>query len=180
MICLVHPSQTFQTSCIQIPLPERGPTITKPPPDRTSFGTGVYFITASAAGHRSIFQTDRMARLLIDTLYFYRCEHRFLIHRFVVMRDHFHLLLSPADADLPRAVQFIKGGFSYRAKKKLGVSFEIWERGYVDHRIRDANDYRRHVEYIDQNPVRARIVAEPGEYPYSSVHPSNWILVLRG
>jgi putative transposase len=112
-----------------------------------------------------------MSRLFIDTMYFYRRERKFLIHRFVVMRDHFHLLLSPANADLPRAVQFIKGAFSYRAKKELAVSLEIWERGYVEHRIRDANDYRRHVEYIDQNPVRARIVAEPGEYPYSSIHP---------
>jgi putative transposase len=95
-----------------------------------------------------------MARLFIDTMYLYRRDHKFLIHRFVVMRDHVHLLLSPLGVDLPRAVQLIKGGFSYRAKKELGVGFEIWERGYVDHRIRDANDYRRHVEYIDQNPVR--------------------------
>jgi putative transposase len=104
-------------------------------------------------------------------MYFYRGEHKFLIHRFVVMRDHFHLLLSPLNVDLQRAVQFIKGGFSYRAKKELGVSYEIWERGYVDHRIRDADDYRQHVEYIDQNPVRARMVAEPEKYPYSSVYP---------
>jgi putative transposase len=95
-----------------------------------------------------------MCRLFIDTMYVYRRAHKLLIHRFVVMRDHVHLLLSPLGVDLPRAVQLIKGGFSYRAKKELGVGFEIWERGYVDHRIRDANDYRRHVEYIDQNPVR--------------------------
>jgi putative transposase len=86
------------------------------------------------------------------------------------MRDHVHLLLSPLGEDLPRAVQLIKGGFSYRAKKELCVGFEIWERGYVDHRIRDANDYWRHVEYIDQNPIRAGIVIQPEEYPYSSAH----------
>jgi putative transposase len=112
-----------------------------------------------------------MARLFIDTMYLYRRDHKFLIHRFVVMRDHIHLLPSPLEVDLSRAVQFIKGGFSYRAKKELGVCFEIWERGYVDHCIRDANDYRRHVEYIDQNPVRAGIVIQPEEYPYSSIHP---------
>jgi putative transposase len=112
-----------------------------------------------------------MARLFIDTLYLYRREHKFLLHRFVVMRDHVHLLLSPLGEDLPRAVQLIKGGFSYRAKKELCVGFEIWERGYVDHRIRDANDYWRHVEYIDQNPIRAGIVIQPDDYPYSSIHP---------
>jgi putative transposase len=113
-----------------------------------------------------------MGRLFIDTMYVYRREHKFLIHRFVVMRDHFHLLLSPMGVDLSRSVQFIKGGFSYRAKRELGMNLEIWERGYVNHRIRDANDYRGHIDYIDQNPVRARIVVQACEYPYSSVHPS--------
>lgn len=145
--------------------------ISKPPPDRTTFGSGSYFITASTAGRRSVFQTERMARLFIDTIYLYRHEHKFLVHRFVVMRDHFHLLFSPLEGELSRAVQFIKGGFSYRAKKELGMNKEIWQRGYVDHRIRDANDYHRHIEYIDQNPVRARIVVRPEDYPYSSVHP---------
>jgi REP-associated tyrosine transposase len=112
-----------------------------------------------------------MARLFIDTMYLYRREHKFLIHRFVVMRDHFHLLFSPLHVDLPRAVQFVKGGFSYRAKKELGVNFEIWERGYVDHGIRDANDYIRHIEYIDQNPVRAGFVTLPKAYLYSAAHP---------
>jgi len=112
-----------------------------------------------------------MASLFINTMYFYRGEHKFQIHRFVVMRDHFHLLLSPLSMDIQRAVQFIKGGLSYRAKKELGVSYEIWERGYVDHRIRDTNDYCQHVEYIDQNPVRAGIVTQPEDYSYSSAHP---------
>jgi REP element-mobilizing transposase RayT len=70
-----------------------------------------------------------MARLFIDTMYLYRRDHKFLIHRFVVMRDHVHLLLSPLGVDLPRAVQLIKGGFSYRAKKELGVGFgsgDMW------------------------------------------------------
>jgi REP-associated tyrosine transposase len=112
-----------------------------------------------------------MARLFIETIYLYRRERKFLIHRFVVMRDYVHLLISPLGVDLPRAVQFIKGGFSYRAKKELGVCFEIWERGYIDHPVRDADDYDQHVEYIDQNPVRARIVEQPEDYPYSSIHP---------
>jgi putative transposase len=112
-----------------------------------------------------------MARLFVETLYGYRREHKLLIHAFVLMRDHFHLLLSPLETTLPRAVQFIKGGFSYRAKKELGVNLEIWERGYVDRRIRDANDYCRHIEYIEQNPVRARMAADVEDYPYSSAHP---------
>jgi putative transposase len=65
-------------------------------------------------------------------------------------------------------MQLVKGGFSYRVKKELGSNLEIWERGYVNHRIRDLNDYERHVKYIRQNPVEAQLVSAEGKYRYSS------------
>jgi putative transposase len=109
-----------------------------------------------------------MARLFIDTMFHYRRERKFLLHEFVLMPTHFHLLLTPSGVALERALQFIKGGFSYRVKKELALNVEVWERGYIDHRIRDANDYARHVEYIRQNPVEAKIVGRVEEYLYSS------------
>jgi hypothetical protein len=57
----------------------------KPPRDRTSLGTDVYFVTASAWGHRSLFQTDRMAQLFLDMLFHYRTQKKFLLHQFVIM-----------------------------------------------------------------------------------------------
>ena len=149
----------------------RGNELSKPPRDHTSLGSNTYFITASTWGHRSLFQTDRMARLFIATLYHYRCEGKFLIHEFVLMRDHFHLVFTPMGISLEKAVQFIKGGFSYRVKKELGLNCAVWERGYVDHRIRDANDYSHHAEYTRLNPVQARFVLVAEDYPYSSGHP---------
>lgn len=142
--------------------------MSKPPRDHTSFGSDTYFLTASTWGHRSIFQVDPVARMFIDTLFHYRREQKFLLHTFVVMPDHFHLLLSPTGISLERAVQLIKGGFSHRVKRELGSNMEIWERGYVDHRIRDANDYQGHVEYILQNPVVARLTERVEDFPYSS------------
>lgn len=52
--------------------------MSKPPRDRTSFGSSVYFVTASTWGHRSLFQTERMAGLFIDTISHYRREQKFL------------------------------------------------------------------------------------------------------
>lgn len=144
--------------------------MSKPPRDLTSFGSNTYFVTASTWRHRSLFQTERMARLFIDTLYHYRRERKFLMHEFVAMPDHFHLLLTPTGIGIEKAMQFIKGGFSHRVRKELGMNCEIWERGYIEHRIRDTQDYERHVEYIRQNPVRAGLAASVEEYPYSSAH----------
>ena len=65
-------------------------------------------------------------------------------------------------------MQFIKGGFSYRAKKEMNFNFEIWQKGYNEHRIRDADEYAQHVEYVWMNPVKAGLVEQPEEFPYSS------------
>jgi putative transposase len=85
------------------------------------------------------------------------------------MPEHFHILITPC-VSLERAVQFIKGGFSFRVKKELGSSMEIWQVGFSDHRIRDAQDYRKHVEYIRRNPVGRGLAERAEDYAYCSLH----------
>jgi putative transposase len=81
------------------------------------------------------------------------------------MPDHVHLLLTPKDS-LEKAVQQIKGGFSYRAKKELNWQGEVWQKGFSDHRIRDNVDWENHLEYIRMNPVKVKLCTDPNEYPY--------------
>lgn len=123
-------------------------------------------VTSSTWERRDLFRNERWARLLLDTLYHYR-ESAYFLHEFVIMPDHFHVLLSPR-MSLEKAVQFVKGGFSYRAKKELGSNMEIWQKGFSDHRTRDAGDYLHHVDYIRKNPVRKNLCERAEEYPYSS------------
>src|SRR5437660_463796 len=127
-----------------------------------------YMVTSSTWGRRALFSREVWAKLLINTLYHYRGSAYFL-HEFAVMPDHIHVLLTPITS-LKKAVQFIKGGFSYRAKKELGSNLEVWQKGFSDHRIRDAKDYAEHILYIRQNPVRARLCEIAEEFPYSSAH----------
>ena len=67
---------------------------------------------------------------------------------------------------------FIKGGYSYREGKELGSTGETWQRGHVDHRIRNAQDYFIHREYIGLNPVQAHRIDAAEEYYFSSAHSS--------
>ena len=127
-----------------------------------------YMVTSSTWGRRTLFSKDPWAKLLIDTLYQYRGT-TYLLHEFVIMPDHMHVLLTPKTS-LEKAVQFIKGGFSYRAKKELGSNMEVWQKGFSDHRIRDASDYGIHQVYIQQNPVRKSLSARAEEYRYWSAH----------
>jgi REP element-mobilizing transposase RayT len=98
-----------------------------------------------------------------------RRKRRFLLHEFVIMPNHFHLLLTPAaEIPLETALQFIKGGFSYRAKREIHFAFEIWQASFVNHRIRDAEDYKHHHTYIWENPVRAGLSERPELFAWSS------------
>lgn len=128
-------------------------------PDRThNFGT--YFVTAIADSHKHLFQSEPMALLLIDTILKYRDDSKFHLHDFVIMPNHCHFIVTPAES-LERAVQFIKGGYSFRVKKELKRTFEIWQRGFTDHRVRDYDDYLRCKEYLVMNPVRKGLCLAP-------------------
>ena len=127
-----------------------------------------YMITSQTWGRRDLFSKERWASLLVDTIYHYRGT-AYSLHAFVVMPDHIHVLLTPKTS-LEKAAQFIKGGFSYRAKKELGSNMEIWQKGFSDHRIRDLADYEGYVVYIHENPVRKGLCERASEFPYSSAH----------
>jgi hypothetical protein len=72
----------------------------------------------------------------------YRELGEYKLHAFVVMRDHFHVLLTiEGTRSIERVVQKIKGGFSHRARVELGFRGEIWQRGFTDERIWDADQF---------------------------------------
>jgi putative transposase len=140
----------------------------KPQREHATNNAQTYMVTSATWERRSLFQAERWAKLFIETLYHYRPS-AYLLHEFVVMPDHFHVLISP-QTSLEKAGQYIKGGFSHRAKKELGSGMEVWQKGFQDHRIRDAGDYAQHVRYIHKNPVEERLCERPDEFPYSSAH----------
>ena len=139
-------------------------------PPRGNTGYSTYFITSSTFQKNSLFQLERMAKLFIDVLFHYRDQKNYLLHDFVLMPDHFHLLITPI-LSLERALQLIKGGFSYRAKKELGFNGEIWEKGCYDRRVRDIDDYHAFRRYIRDNPVKKGLASVDHEYSYSSARP---------
>jgi putative transposase len=136
-------------------------------PYRGNTGLGTYFITAATFQKQSLFQSDRMANLFLEVLLSYRSQQKYLLHEFVVMPDHFHLLVTPT-LTLERALQLIKGGFSFRAKRELGFGGEIWEKSFHDRRVRDWEEYCAFRRYIHLNPVKRGLAEVAEQFPYSS------------
>src|ERR1700740_1656751 len=140
------------------------------PKHRSAPGTS-YFITTKCWQSRAVFQVPENAEILIETLFHYRDGGAYLLHEFVVMPDHVHLLFTPsATTSLEKAMQFIKGASSHRIRKVRNQKMEIWQVGFYDWTIRDADDWRTKIEYIHTNPVRAKLVKRPDDWPYSSAN----------
>ena len=139
-------------------------------PRRGNTGYSCYFITASTFQKRNVLQSERMAGLFLDVLLHYRAQEKYLLHEFVVMPDHFHLLITPRES-LERAMQVIKGGFSFRARREMGFMHEIWQPSFYDRRVRNAGEYFAFREYIRQNPVKRALTVKAEDYPYSSASP---------
>jgi putative transposase len=92
---------------------------------------------------------------------------RFRIHDFVVMPDHVHLLITvDGNLAIEKAMQLIKGGFSFRLKNEFGYAGEVWQRGFSEVRVNDRQSFLQHREYIAQNPVKAGLADSPEKFPY--------------
>lgn len=138
-------------------------------PKRHASLPGTYFVTSRTWQSRAVFKTDPPAEIFVESLLHYRDEGAYKLHEFVLMHDHFHILLTPGDeTSLERAVQFIKGGSAKAIRDGLQFRSPVWQRGFSDHRIRSAEDYAIHRLYLTQNPVKKHLVANAEEYRWSS------------
>jgi putative transposase len=127
-----------------------------------------FFVTTRTHAGRRLFQVDRNAELLVDVLRSCLRAHRFQILDFVVMPDHIHLLLSvDGSLSVEKAVQYIKGGFSFRVKKELGYTGEVWQRGFSEERVEDGESLVRYRNYIAQNPVECGLVESAKLFPWT-------------
>ena len=135
---------------------------------RTSKGC-TYFVTTKTWENRAIFQAKDIAEILISCLTSYQEKDAFLLHEFVVMPNHLHLLLTPAaDPSLEKAMQLIKGGASHQIHKVQENNSPIWHSSVHESTIRDLFDFRNRRRYIHMNPVEAHLIEHAADWPYSS------------
>ncbi len=81
----------------------------------------------------------------------------YLLHAFVVMPNHVHLLATPA-VPLPKLTKSLKGMTAKRANAMLaltGASF--WQEESYDHLVRHEREFEKIRNYIEENPVRAGV-----------------------
>jgi REP element-mobilizing transposase RayT len=111
----------------------------------------------------------RIAKVVVDAFFFgEESLEQYVLHAYVAMANHVHLLIWPK-VPLARITQSLKGATARRANEILGRTGELfWRRESYDHWVRDPTELRKIAHYIEWNPVKAGLVSEPEEYPWSS------------
>jgi len=107
-------------------------------------------------------------------------------HGYVLMTNHFHLLATPETPEaLSRMMKVVGGRYVRYYNRKYDRIGTLWSGRYRAIPIHDERYLLTCLRYIEQNPVRASMVSEPGAYRWSSyaIHatgvPSEWIVPHR-
>jgi len=110
-----------------------------------------------------------IAELMVRCLY-YGAEtlQYYELHAFVVMPNHIHLLITPGIA-LPKLLCSLKTASAKYANRLLqATGRQFWQDESFDRLVRNDDEFRRIQRYIEMNPVRAGLVCQPEDYPWSS------------
>ena len=110
---------------------------------------------------------DRLRLLALLAEHTARCK--VALHAYVLMDNHFHLLATPETQDgLPQLMQAVGRSYVRYFNNRHGRSGTLWEGRYKSTVIETDSYFLPCMVYIDLNPVRAGIEAEPAQYPWSS------------
>ena len=129
----------------------------------------VYFVTAVTRNRENILLKHQ--NLLQDSIEKYKEKLRFSLVAWVILPDHFHMIIDPKDSDLSLIIQKLKLSFSKKYRYISGDGFgHVWQSRFWDHIIRDQVDMNNHVDYIHYNPVKHGYVKSPFVWSPSSIH----------
>ena len=151
------------------------------------------FITSSTYRRVKLFDSERFRRDFVDVLRQLREQWGFLLIGWVVMPEHFHLLLQPQPAEsTTRILQELKKQTGLRVISTLGANrqypwcakvltwlrlpptvhsdshYRVWQRRFYPFNVYSPKKRLEKLNYMHGNPVRRGLVSSPEQWPWSS------------
>ena len=98
-----------------------------------------------------------------------RERYPFALYGYCLMSNHFHLLLKPMPGQsISRILQSLTVAHTWRHHRRCGTSGHVWQGRFRSPVIQDGDHLLIVLRYIEANPLRAGMVTDPCEYPWSS------------
>jgi len=129
-------------------------------------GFNRYFFTTCTAFRRSLFDHADTVEPVLQKLDELSRSHGFSVPAHCVMPDHLHALLEglSESSDFRHFVRVFKQVTAFEFRQRTGTA--LWQPGYHERILRDDEATLAVVRYVWENPVRAGLVKQVGEYPY--------------
>ena len=126
-------------------------------------------VVARGVDRQAVFFQHRDYLLYRQALHEAADTHQCQVHAYVLMTNHVHLLVTPAQArSLPLLMQAMGRNYVQRLNARYQRTGTLWEGRYKASLVQDDQYLLSCQRYIELNPVRAGMVAAPGDYPWSS------------
>jgi len=137
---------------------------------RVDIAGATYFITCCVHKQRPLLKRKELAELIIALYAEARDRGDIVLHAYVVMPDHYHVVLTlRGEQSVSALLRRVHSLFWRRGVQWLprGVG-RVWQRRFYDHVVRDEKDWQERVGYVHANPVTAKLVSDPVKYRWSS------------
>jgi putative transposase len=137
-------------------------------PLRIEYEGAYYHITARGNEKRKIYFTKSDYAKFKGYLAEAKKKYGIIIHSYVLMSNHYHLIIQTPEANLSKAMHYINGSYTTYTNIKRNRSGHLFQGRYKAILIDRDNYLLELSRYLHLNPVRAGMVNRPEEYPYSS------------
>ena len=128
-------------------------------------------LTQRGVNRCAVFLDDEDFNHYRQTLHDVFAKHGILLHAYVLMTNHIHLLLTPPEKGvLSKAMRIVGARYVPYFNQKHGRCGTLWQGRFKTCLVQSENYCLNVIRYIELNPIRARLCAMPEEYRWSSVH----------
>ncbi len=115
-------------------------------------------------------QRPDIAQMVVEAIQ-YRDPTQYLLHSFVVMPNHVHMLITPK-VRVAEVMQSLKRFTARQANRILGLTGSpFWQDESYDRLVRSDDEFDRIARYIEMNPVQAGLVTLPEQFPWCTSGP---------
>ncbi len=126
----------------------------------------VWHVSLPTLERRKVLVTKAVNEMVIDALQFQCLKTNSQLLLYCLMPDHIHLLLAVGDGNLVSLMRDVKTWTTRQWQRQSGER-RLWQDSFHDHGIRKTEDIDALVKYIIENPVRAGLVEQWWNYPWT-------------
>ena len=131
---------------------------------------GTYHIINRGVAQMHIFKEPADYEYFEELMFFYAKSFGITIHNYCLMGNHYHLLLEIQNENLSKFMRQLNMNYSIYFNKKNKRVGHLWQGRFKSWYITDDAYLYTLMCYIEQNPLKANMVKDIAEYPYSSYH----------